>query len=142
VTPDGQLVPSGHHGEGTPSRDVAGEDRRDREDPRDGLYFQGPDGRARWVSPQALQDTFGAAFSSPFRCSVHENARTPASASDVPRPRGGPRGVTALGEVFQGDSFRLVHFAPSQCTTTRSSPTAHTSSGAVPHTARSVESLW
>jgi len=60
----GQLVPSAHHASGTPSRDVVGEDRRDREATRHGLYFQGPDGQARWVSPQALKDTSGAAGSS------------------------------------------------------------------------------
>ncbi len=60
----GHLVPSGHHAGGMPSLDVVGEDRRDCDAPRDGLYFQGPDGQARWVSPQALQDTFGAAGSS------------------------------------------------------------------------------
>jgi len=60
----GQLVPSRHYTDGLPGRDVAGEDHRNREPPRDGLYFQGADDQARWVSPQALQDTFGAAGSS------------------------------------------------------------------------------
>jgi hypothetical protein len=60
----GHLVPSGHHAGGTPAREVVGEGHRDREEPRDGLFFQGPDGQARWVSPQALQQTFGAAGSS------------------------------------------------------------------------------
>ena len=60
----GHLVPSGHHANAPPGRAAAGEDHRNREEPSDGLFFQGPDGRARWVSPQALKDTFGAAGSS------------------------------------------------------------------------------
>lgn len=60
----GHLVPSGHHADAFPGRDVLGEDRRVGQAPGDGLYFQGPDGQARWVSPQTLQATFGAAGSS------------------------------------------------------------------------------
>jgi WD40 repeat protein len=55
----GHLAPSGHHADGTPGRHVDGEHHRNREEPRDGSDSEG-----RLVSPQALQETFGAAGSS------------------------------------------------------------------------------
>jgi WD40 repeat protein len=45
-------------------RDVGGDMGHPEDETRDGLYFQGSDGRAQLVSGKALQETFGAAGSS------------------------------------------------------------------------------
>jgi hypothetical protein len=47
-----------------PRRDVDGDPEVVGGEPQHGLYFQGADGRARFVSAQAIEETFGAAGSS------------------------------------------------------------------------------
>jgi hypothetical protein len=47
-----------------PRRDIVGEPDVHGGEQQHGLFFQGPDGRAQFVSTQALADTFGAAGSS------------------------------------------------------------------------------
>jgi hypothetical protein len=63
----GGRVAEGEHQPGrTPHRDVDIGDEGDPhgDEPRYGLFFQGPDGRARVVSTEAIEQTFGAAGSS------------------------------------------------------------------------------
>jgi WD40 repeat protein len=73
-----KLKPTVVHFSGHGGRDVAGEHQRGQASPRDvvadlgpdgreqrhGLFFQGPDGRAQFVSTAAITDTFGAAGAS------------------------------------------------------------------------------
>jgi hypothetical protein len=47
-----------------PRRDVVGGPCQEGDEPRHGLFFQGPDGRPQFVSTEALQRTFGAAGAS------------------------------------------------------------------------------
>jgi formylglycine-generating enzyme required for sulfatase activity len=59
----GHRVSPGRGAEQAYSRHVV-DDGREPDELQDGLYFQAPDGRAQWVSTEALQQTFGAAGSS------------------------------------------------------------------------------
>ncbi|HEY0994278.1 MAG TPA: hypothetical protein VGD80_44790 [Kofleriaceae bacterium] len=60
----GPSAPSEHAPNQTANRDTAREKHRADKPREHSVYLQGPDGQARWVSPHALQDTFGAAGSS------------------------------------------------------------------------------
>ncbi|HET7501739.1 MAG TPA: CHAT domain-containing protein [Kofleriaceae bacterium] len=60
----GASAPGGPRTAQAPTRDVVVGSGRDGAEPQGGLFFQGPDGRAKWVSAQALRDTFGAAGAS------------------------------------------------------------------------------
>jgi hypothetical protein len=53
-----------HRRDPAPRRDATGEPGQDGGEPQRGLFFQGPDGRPRLVSTEALEETFGAAGAS------------------------------------------------------------------------------
>lgn len=58
------LIPGGPRAQEAAYRDILVDNGRDGDEPQDGLYFQGLDGRPQRVSTEALRDTFGAAGSS------------------------------------------------------------------------------
>ena len=64
-TGHGTPVATGEHRSApAPHRDVISDPDHNSDEPRHGLFFQGPDGRPQLVSTEALEKTFGAAGSS------------------------------------------------------------------------------
>jgi len=74
------LVPSWHHADGTPGRDVVGEDRRGREEPRDGCSFRAPMPKHAGYRPRRSR-TRSAPLELPSRSWCSMRATAP------PRPR-------------------------------------------------------